>query len=289
MNVIVISHPDPASTNIRDRLLELVEWVELTPLNGQPVRARNGQVMIEIADQHLYHDMLGQQAEEHLEEYMKEHNEEKIDCLIYASRHRSKSGQPTLTVHPLGIYAPTADFGGKPRTLIPTAPGLMSQALRLLQANVGDLDFQVLFEVSHHGPHLSTPALFIEIGSDESQWPRKDAAEVIAKTILSMAPISMASHDYPVAIGVGGGHYAPRFSDLVRDFKISFGHMVPSYALEHLDADMVDKLIEATPKASMVYFHRKIMKKPKLRELEELFEQKGLRSVRSSDLSRLSG
>ena len=44
----------------------------------------------------------------------------KTDLIIFASKHKSESGKPTLTAHPCGNWNDKADFGGKPRTLAPT-------------------------------------------------------------------------------------------------------------------------------------------------------------------------
>ena len=43
------------------------------------------------------------------------------------------------------------------------------------------LDFeQVSLEATHHGPWVSAPSLFAEIGSCEAQWGRDDAADLWA-------------------------------------------------------------------------------------------------------------
>ena len=105
----------------------------------------------------------------------------------------------------------------------------------------------------------------------------------MASTILELDSLKDTKDDV-IAVGVGGGHYAPRHSDVVLNRKISMGHMVPNYALEHVDEDMARQVIERTPGCEAVYFHKKSMKKPLYRELKELFEGLGLRTVRSADI-----
>ena len=92
----------------------------------------------------------------------------------------------------------------------------------------------------------------------------------------------------PVAIGVGGGHYVPRLTDLALARDVAFGHLVSGHAVPHLDDGMVEQLVARTPGASLVYFHRKGIEKGALRRLEEVFSAHGLRIVREEDLEPLS-
>jgi D-aminoacyl-tRNA deacylase len=75
----------------------------------------------------------------------------------------------------------------------------------------------------------------------------------------------------PVAIGIGGGHYAPRFTDLALKKKASFGHMIPNYQIDEIGEEMLEKVIGATPRISEVYFHG-----DKGYKFKEWFERKGL-------------
>ena len=207
---------------------------------------------------------------------------ETYECFIFASRHRSKTGLRTLTVHPLGNYG-NADFGGKAGCLVPTHPRLMTKALLLLKEYASDLDFEISFETTHHGPYLDTPTFFIEIGSDEAAWPEEEPAKRIAQVILEL-PGSDMTDDDDIVIGVGGGHYAPRHTDFVMRMKGSVGHMVPNYAIEHLDSQMIAQIKEKSQGATMVYFHKKFAGGAVRRELAELFAEQGIRLVKSADL-----
>jgi D-aminoacyl-tRNA deacylase len=275
MNLIVTSAEDIASMNIRKHILSLGNWEDAGKVfDGSPVLAYGNFNMVLIQDIHLHF--------EELDVRLKEETGIGPECIIFASRHRSESGLRTLTVHPLGNYG-DAQFGGSSGKLVPTAPGLMTSALLALKKNASTLDFEVSFECTHHGPFLRTPTFFIEIGSDESAWPEKPAGEVLAKTILELDSVKDTKDDV-IAIGVGGGHYAPRHSDVALTRQISFGHMVPNYALGYLDEGMARQVIERTPGCEVVYFHRKSMKKPLYREMKAKFEELGLRPVSSKDL-----
>ncbi|MCK5024049.1 MAG: D-aminoacyl-tRNA deacylase [Thermoplasmata archaeon] len=274
MYLIITSAEDTASMNIRDKLLNMADWQEVGTFDGSAILEHDVYHMILIQDIHLYW--------EDPDKAVEKATGRKYECFIFASRHRSQSGLRTLTVHALGNYG-NADFGGKPGTLVPVHPKLMTKALLLLKEYASDLDFQISFETTHHGPYLNTPTFFIEIGSDENAWPEEEPAVRIAQVILELADSSLTDDD-DIVIGVGGGHYAPRHTDLVERMKASIGHMIPNYAIEHLDSQMIAQVKEKSQGASMVYFHKKSLKAAKKRELEELFAEHEIRSVRSPDL-----
>jgi D-aminoacyl-tRNA deacylase len=270
MKAIIISKPDIASCNILDNLLKIRNWKEEGEFQGNPVFYHGDILIATINDEHIFHDNVDKEIFGALGE--------KLEVIIYASRHRSESGKRSLTVHPIGNYA-KAEFGGKERTLVPSSPHLMTEAMRILRKEAADLDFSVSFEATHHGPYLETPTFFIEIGSDESAWRDKNAASAIAETIMEVE-----IKEYPVGIGVGGGHYSPRMTDVAKERKISFGHIIPTYALPNLDSEMTSQVVEATSGVEKVYFHRKQIKGRQYSELKELFSGIGLTPVRTADL-----
>ena len=274
MYLIVTSAEDIASMNIRDKLLNMAQWKDIGKFDGSPVLAHGNYHMILIQEIHLYW--------ENIDIAVEKATGNSYECFIFASRHRSQSGLRTLTVHALGNYG-TADFGGEPGTIVPTHPKLMTKALLLLQKHAFDLNFGISFETTHHGPYLATPTFFIEIGSDENAWPEPEPAKRIAKVILELAESNLTDDD-GIVIGVGGGHYAPRHTDLIVRMKASMGHMIPNYAIEHLDSQMIAQVKEKSQEASMVYFHKKFAKAELRNKLKELFEEQGIKLIRSSDL-----
>ena len=211
----------------------------------------------------------------------------RVDEVVFMSRHKAASAIPTLTVHPIGNYK-AADFGGRPETLVKSSQESMSQALRLISRyNHTDL-FKVSFEVTHHGPYLETPTYFIEIGSDETHWGDKDAAEILGRVLEDTVP----ADGHTIAIGVGGGHYAPRFTEMALGYKIDIGHMVPGYQLDGMDDETVVRFLkqasEATEGTKCVYLHKKAFKKSEQRRMEELIASAGFEVMSSKDLDPLS-
>ncbi len=270
MKLVVTSSEDNASMNIRSRLLELRHWEEVGSFDGHPVLVDGDFLMVQVDRIHLEEDGIDGRVRAALGK--------DLEVVIFASRHRSEKRIPTLTVHPIGNYS-SADFGGKPGTLCPSSPGLMTSALRSLARNAKGLDWDVSFETTHHGPSVTTPAFYIEIGSYEELWERKDAAEAVAKAI-----ISVKDDGYPTVVCAGGGHYAPRFTEIALSRKVSIGHMAANYALENLDDSMISQMAKRSGDAKMVYFHRKGMPKPAYRQLRERFASCGLKEIRSDEL-----
>lgn len=273
MKLIVTSSEDSASMNIRSRLLEDADWEECGTFEGRPALSHRDFVMIEVARMHLYEDQIDERARAELSQ--------EVEVVVFASRHRSEKRIPTLTVHPIGNFS-SAEYGGRPGTLCPTAPHLMTSALRNLKMNAEGLSWDVSFETTHHGPSVGSPVFYIEIGSYEELWEKKEAAEAIARSILGMRP-----REDPVVLCVGGGHYAPRFTEVALARRMSVGHMAANYALEALSEEMIEQMSAKSMGARKVYFHRKGMPKPSYRELRERFSRCGLEEISSEDLERL--
>ncbi len=287
--VIISSTEDEASTNIKKGLLSIGDWSETDIFFNKPVYKLNTDrdvIMVTIEDRTILHEQLVQQIIAEL----------KIspDKAIFISRHRSKSGKPTLTTHPIGNYS-KASFGGKNKTLCTALPFMMSALLRIMKkyAEEENLYHDVGFEVTHHGPYMSVPTLFAEVGSTLVEWEKTRPAEVVARSILTLLSMTEEEKEnlkkIPVLIGVGGGHYAPRFSTVVFQKKVAFGHMIPSYHIKpgHIDRDMLKKAIDATPHASGVYLDRKALSKATRDQFQQWCEDLDIPLVSSNDFTDL--
>ncbi|MEK6988222.1 MAG: D-aminoacyl-tRNA deacylase [Candidatus Thermoplasmatota archaeon] len=270
MRVLVASEPDAASVNQRSALLALTPWAEAGTFEGAPAYRHGEWALLTIRELHLERD--------HLDRDIESAMGERPELIVYLSKHRSESRTPSLTVHPIG-NPKGAEFGGRPGTFVPASPLWMTAALRRLRVEAQELPYEVTFEATHHGPYLETPTFFIEQGSTAREWEDLEASKAIARTLLDLRPA-----DAPVALGLGGGHYVPRHSDLAVARRIAFGHLLPSHALEGLPPERIDAAIGRTPGASLAYLHRKSLRKPEARDLEALVGARGLRVVREADL-----
>jgi len=250
----VVSRADEASVCIGNELLSIAKWREL----DKNIYASKDRLLFFIDDMHLHHDNIDMEIMEW----------GKPEAVIFASRHSSASKKRTLSVHPVGNFG-AAEFGGRKREIVPSSPHLMLGALKLLHEKSGEMNYDVCYEVTHHGPYLSTPAFFIETGSTEREWNDKEACRVIAETIMEMGEAGGAT-----AVGVGGGHYAPRFTDIALKRGIAFGHMIADYRLPEVDGEMVRKAIRATSGTEYAYFHGK-----KGLKYKKIFEDEGIECI----------
>ncbi len=170
--------------------------------------------------------------------------------LLFPSVHRSRTGARCLTVHPLGNPGATAELGGRPRTLVPTDPRRAAAILRVLQEEGTRLRLPATFEATHHGPELGVAAAFVEVAVPEGGAPTGPEVEALGRALRTAVPDPADR----VALAAGGGHYAPRFTDLCRSRRWAFGHILSRHALEELDRVTAQAAFEATPGAEGVVF-----------------------------------
>lgn len=285
--VIVSSTQDEASTNIKKGLLELNDWDEINTFFDQPVYRHSSLsdiFMVTIRDKTIIH--------EGLEDQLKNDLQLTPSQIIFISRHRSKSGEPTLSTHPIGNYS-EAKFGGKTRTVTPAMPRLMTTLLQTMKQKAIDheLKHEVTYEVTHHGPFLKTPTLFAEVGSTLEEWKKEKPACVVADSLLTVLHDKKYEKEYAgdssVLLGIGGGHYAPRFTTVAFRRAVSFGHMIPSYHVKpgHIDKEMLKKALDATPNVSGVYLDRKALKKSFRSTVKKWCEEIDIPLVSSKDFA----
>jgi len=174
--------------------------------------------------------------------------EKSIDCenidkeidaeeFIFATKHESASGKPTLSVHFPGNFS-KAELGGNDRTLCKANAPL----LKALYLKLKELHDEVSLEVTHHGPYLEKPCLFIEIGSTEKEWINEDYGKIIAKTIAEITSKDIKDCN-KVLVGIGGGHYPVNFNKILDRTNYCIGHICPKYQLENLNEDLLEQML----------------------------------------------
>ena len=254
--LIAVNQQDVASTNQADILRDLDRWESLAPVEGHPTYAFQHLRMIYLPDGLLFED--------HLERRWQDATGELVSEIVFPSRHVAASGQASLTLHPIGVphlplgeHGPYGGYGGSPP---PPSTRLAPWWKLLLKRAASDhrVDgFDVSLEVTHHGPSVSVPCLFIEVGSTEATWGHRGAADVLAHLIrdgLLNEPEcdwNPTVHEGQVVlVTLGGGHYAPRASQLAALDGVWLGHMLATYALPFTRDD--DGSIEGTWKQSIL-------------------------------------
>ncbi|MGI5964348.1 MAG: D-aminoacyl-tRNA deacylase [Candidatus Methanomethylophilaceae archaeon] len=273
--LLICTESDPPSVNMRDSLEELGEW--------EPIGSKDGTSVVRCGSDYI---MSSKRWHVEFEDVLEVAGRFGVhpDLTVFMSRHSSESKKPVLTVHPIGNYHGN-DLGGKEKTLVKSAPAPMSAALRSISALNDIENMDVSFEVTHHGPWLDCPVFFIEVGSGVPQWGNKHAAE-----ILALALMNYKEENYPVAVGVGGGHYAPRFTEAVLGRKVDIGHMIPNYQLDGRDREDIARMMREACSASdtkTILLHRKSMKGVCAAEIKEIAESEGFEVASSSDFEEL--
>ena len=164
--------------------------------------------------------------------------------IIFISRHSSRSGIPTLSVHTPGNIA-DASLGGLPRKVSVSPASAMKAALLEMKRarDENNLSYEVSYECTHHGPSLETPAMFVELGSSPEQWRDVKAAEAVARGAVAAA---MNRRSYTAVLGIGGQHYNKKFTKIALTSDLAFGHMIPKYALQKVDEEILKQCVAKT-------------------------------------------
>jgi len=165
------------------------------------------------------------------------------DYVIFASKHVGQ--RPSFTVHVSGNPGRAAPFGGSPFSVSAAAPRLMLACLERMR-ELSPPGFEVTYEVTHHGPtFLKRPSFFAELGSGAEQWERPDYGRVVAQGILAAVDLvrsGRAESGSPVALGLGGPHYAPNITKYALSNHVAVGHIVQGSILEEEDVEKVVKI-----------------------------------------------
>lgn len=230
---ILASRADAASMNIARALVEL-ETGE--PIEGDLAdRYRFDEVELVVVDA-LHLDLVDVDG----------HFNESPEWIAVVSKHAGETG-PLLTAHFPGNIG-TADYGGSPESVPPACPRALTAYLQAITDHAPD-GYAVGIESTHHGPTDSdVPLMFVEIGSDEPQWHDSDAALAVATAVLAVRQTPATSAQ--TLIGLGGGHYAPRFERVIRETDWDVGHIAPEWALGETNVQAMRAVVAAMFTAS---------------------------------------
>ena len=255
---LIHSKQDVAGVNIRHHLESLLAAGERWPLAENHTLAFH-----EVDGRLIYQDRIDEASDS--------------DLIIFISRHSSAQPMPALTVHVTGNYD-TADLGGEPGALAPAAPAWMHTILRNLASRAPE-GYRVSYEVTHHGPTaLSTPSLFVEIGSTAAEWGDPAAGRAVAASILSAAPEETIN-----LIGFGGTHYAVRQTEIALSSRGAFSHIAPARQVRLLDPDLIRRMQEASC-AVAAYIDRKSLPAEEFERIERMLNDAGILLLSESEI-----
>ena len=269
MLAIVVSRADEASVRVGDQLRTLGDWSEsrddsrpdgdgggtvyrLAPGDGPTVDRVGGDSPppVELREFDTLHLDLERPAEAFGDPGL----------LVFVSRHSGETGR-LLTAHHTGNVGP-ADHGGAANAFARACPNAHARVLDGLATHAPE-GYEVGTECTHHGPtDVGAPSMFVEVGSGPAAWADPDAARAVARAVLDLrgvppdrdpeSPGGTArtagegedeNEDRRHLLGVGGGHYAPRFERVTRETDWAVGHVAGDWGLDTVDEGELRPLI----------------------------------------------
>ncbi len=241
--IVVASHADPVAKRVHEGIGPLPSTGQF--VDGAPLRTWSKDVwVLSRGGLHIHDDRLDQRLPASLVADR--------PTLVFPSIHRSESGAPCFTVHPLGNFGAAAEVGGAPSTLVPAPARLMTDALRRLEEAGEAAGLPATYESTHHGPVTDLPAFFAEIGYGSLSDPPPAAVRELQR---ALGELEEDPRDR-VVVGVGGGHYAPHFTDLAVKRQWAFGHLVSRHALLTIDVATAALALAKTPGAEGAIYAR---------------------------------
>ena len=267
---IIASKKDTAGMNIRDSLLDLFNFKETKEkFDSNPV--------FELEEDNKIKLYATESVQIHAEDIDKKIN---ADLFLFTSRHSASSGLKTLSCHPIGNFG-KAGLGGRENRLCIAPANFLKEAL--IELNKNEIQHEATLEATHHGPYIEKPIMFIELGSNEENWENKEAANIIAKTIIKILENSdqMSNKKYESVFVIGGGHYNHVANKVMLQTSYAVGHICAKYNLEILNESLIKEAMEKTlPKAKFVLLDWKGLGKEKQRILS-ILEKNNIKYERS--------
>lgn len=238
--VIVASKLDEASRNIGNRILELGKFEKVEGISPYETYRQDNNYLVWHTKGLVEDDITD------LDKYFEP------EVYLFVFRHLGRAESPRLTVHPTGNFTLPKEnslvpYRGQPHRLAFVHPAYMKEALKFMTKYVQDkgLSYSVSYEVTHHTPtELKKPVMFLEIGDTPEHHKDKNAIDAAAETALHLMKTIPEACDN--CIGIGGRHYADRFTRKVLSENLGFGHFIASYAMPDITPEVVEQALDKT-------------------------------------------
>lgn len=145
---------------------------------------------------------------------------------IFMSKHSSSKSIGSFTVHSEGNWSSKAELGGIPNVLSMASPiEMLNTLIQMSKINVNGVE--VTYEATHHGPNTYKKSFFAEVGGNAEVVNSPGMAELLAKSIINS--LNMGNGSNKIVIGIGGNHYASKFTKLALEKGYAFAHIMPRY------------------------------------------------------------
>ena len=166
----------------------------------------------------------------------------KTDVIIFVCSHFSSKGVASLTVHHEGNWTAEAKLGGKPKELSVASPEHALGVIKSLRSN-NKTSLPVIYEATHHGPLLKTPSFFVEVGGSREALGSEEYSRVVARSIIDAVSEKERYADARACVlGIGGLHYAEKFTRLAFEKGYAFSHIMPKHYVS--ETDMLEQAVE---------------------------------------------
>jgi len=251
MKLVICSIKDLASMNIRDALLNILDF-DRTKFGDYTFYITDDIAIAEVNEDLIYADYIDIRLSKFIE----------FDEILFASRHSSKDKRKIFSVHVSG-NVDRADYGGKPYSLAKPSPITIKNYVLALKDKLNRKpEFQFTLEATHHGPsEISKPSAFYEIGSTENEWRDEEASYIVAESIVEA--IRSNRTDWKIAVGIGGTHYVPRQTEIILNTDFTFGHNFAKYTFNGLNEEILTKAIELSNAKYIIYDEKSVVSKIK--------------------------
>jgi D-aminoacyl-tRNA deacylase len=232
---IIASKNDPASINIAQNLIKHHKFNRTNAGQSGPETYRTHDVTMMILEK----EGIYVQPQE---------ISPRFSSIIFASKHRSSTNTPALTVHATGNLTREASFGGNPEHLSLVEPFRIRQALTVLKQEAQRLNLKIetTMEATHHGPtSFNMPLCFVEIGSTAEEWGDPVLGRIVADAVMAAAGESHVTRTN--AVGFGGTHYSNKLTEISTETDYQVGHIVPRHAFDaHVSERMLQEAFQKT-------------------------------------------
>ena len=281
---VVIDKNDTASMNIYDKLIN-----EEKIFLESNIKFKNNKTYFYKDSYLIMNDSKSAESED-IDKEIEYFTSIKPELIIFPTVHRSKSGIPSFSSHVPGNWN-IAEAGGSDKKLCVAAESFIKESLIYMKSKdkAKDIEnFDIIQEATHHGPLISVPCMFIEIGSTEKEWTNQNAGRLIASTIIHLIEnkTEILNKNYKSFVGIGGPHSCSNFMKIVfNDDELALGHLCPKHSLEYINEHLIEEALEKNINSSnLVILDWKGMGQEKQR-IVNILNNKNIKFMKVKDFS----